>query len=99
MPNQGPSGCRGGCRPSTGIEIVGNRFREMLGATRGAVPPDLFVAVDPSVVADFAARDNLYCVPSDGAAAFWYGGDAVQDFPSWGAAVGPDETSLVVPLG
>ena len=98
MPNQGPSGCPGGCRPSTAIEIVNNRFREMLGATKGGVPPDLFVAVDPTVVADIIAADNLYCVGSGSRAAFWRGGEEILDFAAWIAAVETDSSSSVLPL-
>jgi hypothetical protein len=93
FPDQGPSGCPGGCRETTATEIRGNRFRDMRGDSR--LPADTFVLADPAVVADFEAGDNVYCA-RDAAGRFWYGGDEVLSFAGWQRSTGTDASSRLL---
>ena len=89
----GPSGCPGGCRPTQGAVVVGNRLRDLRGNLES--PPDTFWGVNRSETEGLQASDNLYCVSSGGEASFFYGAERLP-FDAWTTRLGTDSTSVVV---
>lgn len=86
---EGPSGCPGGCRPTTSATIVGNRLTDLRGS-----PPDTFWGVYLGETSALSASDNLYCAHPDGNPVFWVDGQKL-DFSNWVRTVGTDSSSVV----
>ena len=93
--NAGPSGCPGGCGPSTGGRVTGNRFRRIApfpgSASEGEA--NVFVFLATTEAAGFSAGGNTYCVAAGTPARFGYGD--LLDFAGWQAALGTDLDSNV----
>jgi hypothetical protein len=89
---QGPSGCAGGCRPSQGTVVTGNRLKDLKGGN--GAPPDLFWLAFPSEQKGLSADGNLYCTSTK--AQFTTDNKTYLTFPEWTRAIGSDFGSRVV---
>ena len=83
----GPSGCAGGCRPTQGATISGNRLTDLIGT-----PANTFWGLYRHEAAGLSASGNLYCVPGDQTAKFRLD-DQDLNFADWTSALGTDATS------
>jgi hypothetical protein len=88
----GPSGCAGGCRPSRGTRIEGNRFRDMRPGDEGG--PDTFWGISSAESEGLSAAANVYCVSGAGPARFQID-DRTLGFEEWTRAVSTDFSSTV----
>ncbi len=89
----GPSGCAGGCRPTRGAVVTGNRLRDLKGTIES--PPDVFWGLNQTEEEGLKAGNNLYCVNRGGEARFFYAGGLLP-FETWISRVGADSSSEVV---
>ena len=89
---EGPSGCTGGCRPTRGAVVTGNRLRRMRGGVEG--DPDTFWFVNASESSGIVAGENLYCFSVGGSARFIFA-EAKLSFAEWTMRLGTDETSTI----
>jgi Right handed beta helix region len=87
---EGPSGCVGGCRPTSGAVATGNRFRKMRGGAESG--PGIFWGVYSTEVSGLSAGGNLYCHGSESESRFIFDGN-VLDFAQWTRRLGTDGTS------
>jgi len=85
----GPSGCAGGCRPTQGTTITGNRLTDLRGT-----PSNTFWGVYRHEAEGLTAGGNLYCVPPDQDPRFRLD-DQDLVFTPWTNAIGTDGTSIV----
>lgn len=94
--NAGPSGCPGGCGPSSGGRVAGNRFRRIapFAGSASEEEANVFVFLATTEAEGFNASGNTYCVPAGTQARFGYG--TILDFAGWQAALGTDLDSAVV---
>ncbi|KKT40126.1 MAG: Exoglucanase A [Candidatus Giovannonibacteria bacterium GW2011_GWA2_44_13b] len=94
-----PDGCQNGtwCLPSTNASFFNNRFRDIRGLEGFN---NVFVVADALRIIEFAAGNNLYCVPSGEQPIFWRGGvvpqDLIYDLATWQERSGIDYGSEVL---
>jgi hypothetical protein len=89
----GSSGCPGGCAPSSGTTVHGNRFANLDGGG-DATQANTFAWLNPTEAIGIALHDNLYCVPPAQTARFWF--NAELSFTAWQSAVNGDDNSEVL---
>jgi Right handed beta helix region len=89
---QGPSGCAGGCRPTQGVVVTGNRFKDLRGGP--GAPPNLFWVAFPTEIEGLSADSNLYCASPD--AKFTLDNATYLSFPQWVQAVRTDFSSQAI---
>jgi hypothetical protein len=83
----GVSGCPGGCRPTQGATIFGNRLTDLRGN-----PSNTFWGVYRKEAQGLTAGNNLYCTPPDQDGRFRLD-DRDLTFPDWTTAIGTDSSS------
>jgi hypothetical protein len=91
---EGPSGCRGGCRPTQNATVTGNRLRDLTGGPEA--PPNVFWFAYATETAGLTAGQNVYCVPPGERGRFFYDGSYLT-FPEWTGSTRTDHTSRVAP--
>ena len=87
---EGPSGCSGGCRPTSGLRVTGNTLRGITG-----MPPDVYWIAFPTETAGLTAEVNVYCTEPGQQGRFVYD-STVLDHAAWVQAARTDETSSAV---
>jgi len=88
----GPSGCSGGCTPSRGTRVGGNRFRDMVAGLEGG--PNTFWGMSSTEAEGLVSGGNLYCVSGGDTAKFQID-DRVLGFGEWTRSLETDESSEV----